>query len=76
MSRAMGSHQSAKAQSVVWLTPPGIIQALGGCEGIAAAMADFYQMARRVYRVEESDGPEVEPSYRNQRLNSRPYTIL
>ena len=30
MSRAMGSHQSAKAQSVVWLTPPGIIQALGG----------------------------------------------
>ena len=26
---AMGSHQSARAKSVVWLTPPGIVAALG-----------------------------------------------
>lgn len=28
----MGSHQSAKAQTDVWLTPPAIIEALGGPE--------------------------------------------
>lgn len=28
--RAMGSHQSANAKTVVWLTPPSIIEALGG----------------------------------------------
>lgn len=29
LSAGMGSHQSAKAESVVWLTPPAIIEALG-----------------------------------------------
>ena len=29
MSRAMGSHQSARAETTTWLTPPEIIAALG-----------------------------------------------
>lgn len=42
--RSMGSHQSARAKSVVWLTPPHILEALGtfdldpcGAEGWATA---------------------------------------
>lgn len=31
-ARAMGSHQSAAAATTVWLTPPHIIEALGGWE--------------------------------------------
>ncbi len=30
MTRAIGSHHSSAAKSVVWLTPPGIIESLGG----------------------------------------------
>lgn len=29
MSRAMGSHQSARAETTTWLTPPSLVEALG-----------------------------------------------
>lgn len=52
-NRAMGSHHSAKAQSVDWFTPPFVIEALGGPEAFdldpATSSAAPFQTARNIF---------------------------
>lgn len=55
----MGSHQSAKAESVVWLTPPAIIEALGGADSFdldPCSLPDRPWPTARAHYTEEDNG--------------------
>jgi hypothetical protein len=59
--KGIGGHQSAKAKTVVWLTPPPIIEALGGADSFdldpCAPTRPPIRTARRVYsRALSGDG--------------------
>lgn len=58
--RAMGGHQSAAAITTTWLTPPNIIDALGGWESFAldpCAAPDMpWRTARRMNTESDGDG--------------------
>lgn len=61
MRRAIGSHHSARAGSVTWLTPPPILLALGGAESFdldpcAAPLPRPWSTARHMNALEEGDG--------------------
>ena len=63
--RAMGSHQSAAAQSVVWLTPPHVLEALGGWESFdldpcAAPDPRPWSTARRMFGEADGDGLSID----------------
>lgn len=65
MSRSMGSHQSAAAQTTTWLTPPEIIAALGGWESFdldpcAAPAPRPWPTARRMNAEADGDGLAIE----------------
>jgi hypothetical protein len=54
----MGSHQSARSETDVWLTPPAIIEALGGASSFdldpCASSDRPWPTARRHYTVEDN----------------------
>lgn len=54
----MGSHQSARSETDVWLTPPAIIEALGGASSFdldpAAAVDRPWSTARQHYTIEDN----------------------
>lgn len=54
----MGSHQSSKSQSDTWLTPPAIIEALGGPESFDLDPCSIdsrpWPTARRHYTIEDN----------------------
>lgn len=58
---AMGEHQSANAKTVVWLTPPAVIDALGGWESFdldpcAAPAPQPWRTAQHMHTHAEGDG--------------------
>jgi hypothetical protein len=63
--RAMGSHQSAAPISQVWLTPPHVIEALGGWQSFdldpcAAPAPRPFNTARRMFGEAEGDGLSID----------------
>lgn len=61
----MGSHQSAKAQTVVWLTPPSLIEALGGpasfdLDPCAAPEPRPWPTARHMNGQADANGLQIE----------------
>lgn len=61
----MGGHQSAKSQTVTWLTPPEIIMALGGWRSFAldpcaAPLPRPWPTACRMNALEDADGLGIE----------------
>lgn len=75
MTRAMGSHQSARPGTVTWLTPPGIISALGGATSFdldpAAAPAMPWPTAVRMV-TEAEDGLSI--AWKGRVWLNPPYT--
>lgn len=62
---AIGSHQSSAAKSVVWLTPPPILDALGGWQSFdldpcAAPAPQPWRSARRMNTHAEANGLLIE----------------
>jgi len=65
MTRAIGSHHSARAGTTTWLTPPEIIDALGGWQSFdldpcAAPNPRPWPTARRMNAIEDGDGLRLE----------------
>lgn len=65
MSRAIGSHHSARAGTTTWLTPPSIIEALGGWQSFdldpcAAPNPRPWPTAQRMNAFEDGDGLSIE----------------
>lgn len=61
---AIGSHQSAAAKSVVWITPPPILDALGGWESFdldpCAAVSQPWRSAQRMNTERDADGLAID----------------
>lgn len=63
--RAIGGHHSPSARSTIWLTPPHIIEALGGADSFdldpcAAPPPRPWATARRMNGIEDADGLAIE----------------
>lgn len=63
--RSMGSHQSAAAQTTVWLTPPHVLEALGGWQSFdldpcAAPDPRPWSTARRMFGEADGDGLSID----------------
>lgn len=77
-SPGMGSHQSARSETDVWLTPPAIVEALGGWESFdldpcaQPDQAEVLPTARAYYT--EADNGLVRPWFGRVWLNS-PYSV-
>lgn len=75
--RAIGSHHSAAAQSTTWLTPPHILDALGGWQSFdldpcAAPEPRPWPTARRMNALADGDGLMLE--WDGRVLLNPPYT--
>lgn len=61
---AMSGHESSMAETIIWLTPPEIIEALGGWESFdldpcAAPPPRPFRTARKMNGFEDSDGLDM-----------------
>jgi hypothetical protein len=77
MARAMGGHQSAKAGTTSWLTPPDVLEALGGWESFeldpcAAPAPQPWRTARHMNAEADGDGLLLE--WFGRVLLNPPYT--
>jgi len=54
MTRAMGSHQSARAKTTTWLTPPDVVRALGPFDPCAAPSPRPWPTAGRHIELPEN----------------------
>lgn len=68
MSGAMGSHQSHRAGTVRWLTPPHIVEALGHFD-LDPCGAPGHTLARQTYLLENGDDGLRDPWFGRIWLN-------